>query len=189
MTDDELKNLVASLAVAQAKTDEQMDRTDAKMDRTDEQMKRTDEKLERIGIRLGNVTNNQGDVAEEFFYNSLLGNLQLGNAHFEDLSKNLHKQRGKIQEEYDIVLTNGDAIAIIEVKYKAHENDLDKLERKINNFKTLFPVYKNYKLYGALASFHINDKAKQETLDRGYFVLQRKGDVISTESSDHIKIS
>ena len=61
MTDDELKALVASLAVAQKATDEQMKRTD-------EQMKRTDEKLERMGISLGNVTNNQGNVAEEFWY-------------------------------------------------------------------------------------------------------------------------
>lgn len=51
MTDEELKALVASLAVAQKETDEQMKRTD-------EQLKRTDAKLERIGISLGNVTNN-----------------------------------------------------------------------------------------------------------------------------------
>ncbi|MEY3221117.1 MAG: hypothetical protein RIT27_2474 [Pseudomonadota bacterium] len=39
MTDEELKALVASLAVSQKQTDEQMRKTD-------EQMKRTDEKLE-----------------------------------------------------------------------------------------------------------------------------------------------
>jgi len=219
MTDDELKALVASLAVSQQKTDEQMRHTDEQMKRTDEQMKqtdeqmkstgkeiqelkdfqkevseqikqtgeqmkRTDEKLERIGITLGNVTNNQGDVAEEFFHNSLVDNLHLGALQFDDIGKNMHKQRGKLQEEYDIVLTNGNAIAIIEVKYKAHKNDLDRLERKIANFKTLFPVYKDYKLYGAMASFHFNDEAREETLNRGYFVLQRKGDVFNTESTD-----
>ena len=52
MTDDELKALVAGLAIAQDGTDEQMQRTDEQMQRnaiaqkaTDEQMKRTDEKL------------------------------------------------------------------------------------------------------------------------------------------------
>ncbi|MEI6067981.1 MAG: hypothetical protein WCP96_11600 [Methylococcaceae bacterium] len=47
MTDDELKALVAGLAIAQ---------------------KATDEKLERIGINLGNISKNQGDVAEELFF-------------------------------------------------------------------------------------------------------------------------
>lgn len=50
------------------------------------------------------------------------------------------KYRGKIQKEYDLFLSNGDAIAIIEVKYKAHIADIAKLERKFNNVKKLFPI-------------------------------------------------
>ena len=182
MTDDELKELVASLAVSQKQTDEQMKRTD-------EQMKRTDKKLERVGVRLGNISNNQGDVAEEFFYNSLIKNNQLGSITFDDITKNMEKHRGNIQEEYDLFMTNGDSIAIVEVKYKAHINDLDKLDRKFNNFKKLFPIYKDYKLYGALAAFHMNDDAKEETLKRGYFALQRTGDLFSSENSEYLKVA
>ena len=199
MTDDELKALVASLAIAQKATDEQMKlnaiaqkATDEQMKRTDEQIKRNDkmltEKLDRIGITLGNVTNNQGDVAEEFFFQSLIKDNHLGSIHFDDVVKNMEKHRGQIQEEYDLVMTNGDAIGIVEVKYKAHENDLDKLDRKMRNFKKLFPIYQNYKQYGAIASFHINDAAKKEALKRGYFVLQRSGDLVHTESSEHLTV-
>jgi len=196
MTDDELKALVASLAVGNKelresqrqtdeqmkRTDEQMRQTDEQMKRTDEQLKRTDEKLERMGVTLGGIGRNQGDVAEEFFYNSLIKDLHLGGIAFEDITKNMEKHRGKIQEEYDLFLTNGKAIAVIEVKYKAHINDLDKLDRKVANFKKLFPIYKDYDLYGGIASFNFNDDAKQEALSRGYFVLQRSGDVVCTES-------
>jgi hypothetical protein len=209
MTDDELKALVASLAVdskniheAQKATDEQMKRTDEQMKltnkqmkltneqmkRTDEQMKRTDEKLERIGINLANIAQNQGDVAEEFFFNSLANDTHLGDIHFDDIQKNGHKRRGKTEEEYDIIMTNGSVIGIVEVKYKAHTNDLDKLDRKMRNFKQLFPWFKDYKQYGAIASFHINDDAKQEALRRGYFVLQRSGDLIHTDSSEQLMV-
>jgi len=201
MTDEELKALVASLAVSQKETDEQMKRnavaqkeTDEQMKlnaiaqkETSEQMKRTDAKLESVGIKLGGIGNNQGDVAEEFFYNSLIKDLRLGGIQFEDITKNMEKHRGKIQEEYDLFLTNGKSIAVIEVKYKAHVNDLDKLDRKVANFKKLFPIYKDYDLYGGLASFNMNDDAKQETLNRGYFVLQRSGDVVCTEGSGQLK--
>ena len=95
---------------------------------------------------------------------------------------------GQIQEEYDLVMTNGDAIGIVEVKYKAHENDLDKLDRKMKNFKKLFPWFKDYRQYGAIASFHINDTAKKAALRRGYFVLQRSGDLVHTESSEHLTV-
>jgi hypothetical protein len=213
MTDDELKSLVASLAVAQKVTDEQIaslavdskslheaqKATDEQIKlnaiaqkTTDEQMRRNDkmltEKLDRMGITLGNVTNNQGDVAEEFFFQSLIKDNHLGSIHFDDVVKNMEKHRGQIQEEYDLVMTNGDAIGIVEVKYKAHENDLDKLDRKMRNFKKLFPIYQNYKQYGAIASFHINDTAKKEALKRGYFVLQRSGDLVHTESSKHLTV-
>ncbi|MFI3222728.1 MAG: hypothetical protein QX191_06800 [Methylococcaceae bacterium] len=188
MTDDELKALVASLAVNSKNLHEAQRVTDEQMKRTDEQMKRTDEKLERMGISLGNVTNNQGDVAGEFFFNSLANDTHLGSIQFDDIEKNGHKRRGKTEEEYDIIMTNGDAIGIVEVKYKAHENDLDKLDRKVQNFKKLFPIYQNYKQYGAIASFHINDKAKREALNRGYFVLQRSGDLVHTESSEHLTV-
>ena len=191
MTDDELKALVASLAVAneelrvsQAEASEELRASQAE---TSEQMKRTDEKLERIGLTLGNMGRNQGDVAEEFFYNSLISNLQIGSIQFEDITKNMEKHRGKIQEEYDLFLTNGNSIAVIEVKYKAHLKDIDKLDRKVANFKKLFPIYKNHDLYGGLASFNINDDAKEEALSRGYFVLQRSGDVVSSEGSGQLK--
>ena len=206
MTDDELKALVASLAVAQNRTDEQIASlaTDSKnlheaQKATNEQMKaaisslavaqqETTRKLDKLGELYGNVGQNQGDVAEEFFLNSLLKDNRLGAIHFDDVVKSMEKHRGKIQEECDLVMTNGDTIGIVEVKYKAHENDLDKLDRKMKNFKKLFPIYRNYKQYGAIASFHINDDAKKEALKRGYFVLQRSGDLVHTESSDHLTV-
>jgi len=167
MTDDELKVLVASLAVAQQESTR---------------------KLDKLGELYGNIGQNQGDVAEEFFFNSLANDTHLGSIHFDDIEKNGHKRRGKTEEEYDIIMTNGDAVGIVEVKYKAHENDLDKLDRKMQNFKKLFPWFKDYKQYGAIASFHINDDAKREALRRGYFVLQRSGDLVHTECSDHLTV-
>jgi chromosome segregation ATPase len=237
MTDEELKALVASLAEAQKKTDEQMNhtdqqmkqtgeqlkrtgeqlkrteelirlnaisqketkeqmkradeqfkRTDEQLKRTDEQLKRTDEKLERIGITVGNIGQNQGDVAEEFFLHSLMKDNRLGSIRFDDVVKNMEKHRGRIHEEYDLVMTNGNAIGIVEVKYKAHIKDLDKLDRKMKHFKPLFPIYESFRQYGAIAAFHINEDAKQEALDRGYFVLQRSGDLVHTESAENLAV-
>jgi hypothetical protein len=181
VTDEELKELVASLAIDSKNLHEAQRKTD-------EQMKRTDEKLKRIGIDFGNMKENQGDVAEEFFFNSLLDDPHLGGIHFDDITKSQFKHRGNVQEEYDIVMTNGNAIGIVEVKYKAHENDLKQLERKMRNFKKLFPIYENYKLYGAIASFNFYDKAKQEALNQGFFVLQRKGDVLQTDCAENLLV-
>ena len=170
------------------RTDEQLKRTDEQLKRTDEQLKRTDEKLERIGITVGNIGQNQGDVAEEFFLHSLMKDNRLGSIRFDDVVKNMEKHRGRIHEEYDLVMTNGNAIGIVEVKYKAHIKDLDKLDRKMKHFKPLFPIYESFRQYGAIAAFHINEDAKHEALERGYFVLQRSGDLVHTESAENLAV-
>lgn len=182
MTDDELKGLVASLAISQKETDSQLKKTDS-------QLKETGRKLDKVAKMLGGISTNQGDVAEDFFYNSLIKDNHLGSLTFDDITKNMEKHRGTIQEEYDIFLTNGESIAIIEVKYKAHLEDIDKLDRKYNNFKKLFPIYKDYKLYGAMASFYFNQETKDELLKQGYFIVERCGDLISTENSEYLKVA
>jgi hypothetical protein len=68
-------------------------------------------------------------------------------------------------------MTNANAVGIVEVQYKAHENDVDKLERKMRNFKILYPLYKDYKLYGAIASFHFYKAAKEEALKSGFLCV------------------
>ena len=202
MTDDELKALVASLAVdsknlheAQRVTDEQM-KLNAIAQKVNEELvaslaiaqQESTRKLDKLGELYGNLGKNQGDVAEEFFFNSLIKDNHLGSVHFDDIFTNMGSHSGQIQEEYDLVMTNGNAIGIVEVKYKAHENDLDKLDRKMKNFKKLFPWFKDYRQYGAIASFYINEAAKKAALSKGYFVLQRSGDVVHTESGEHLTV-
>ena len=195
MTDDELKDLVASLAIDQkeltkkmAQTDEQMRRTDEQINRLETQVEKMARKIDRVGKIVGNVGKNQGAVTEEFFFNSLGENAHLGGIHFDNLMANIQMRQGKLEEEYDIVMMNGNAVGIVEVKYKAHEKDVNKLERKMTHFKKLFPVYKNFKLYGAIAYFHFYDKAKQTALENGFFVLQRSGNVIHTDCGQNLRV-
>ncbi len=210
MTDDELKELVTNLAVSQKETTSQINALFVSQKETGREIKdlsisqketgheikdlsisqkETDRKLNKIAKMIGGISNNQGDVAEDFFYNSLIKNNHLGSLSFDDVTKNMAKHRGKTQEEYDIFLTNGESIAIIEVKYKAHLEDVGQLERKFKNFKKLFPIYKDHKLYGAMASFNFNRDVKDELLKQGYFVVERSGDLINTVNSEYLKVA
>jgi hypothetical protein len=60
MTDQELKDLVASLAIQSAKTDAKLEKL----------FTETDAKLERLGILAGNTAKNIGYVTEDYFYGS-----------------------------------------------------------------------------------------------------------------------
>lgn len=119
MTDQELKDLVASLAV-------KSDRLDAQQAKTDAQMAKTDEKLKRLSELYGNVADNQGSAVEEFFFNSLRANPMIGGIRYgRVVSDMLVGNQGK-QAEFDLVLVNGNSVAVIEVKHKAHLSALDR---------------------------------------------------------------
>jgi len=188
MSDQELKDLVASLAVESKIADAEMkalrisqNQTDEQMKKTDEQMKKTDEKLKSVGIQLGNIGQNQGDVAEEFFINSIASTLKVGGVQYDELNKNMSKRTRSLQGEFDIVLINGKELLIIEAKYKAHDNDLDDLiNKKHMNFKKLYPEYNDYVQHLGLASFYINDDIKEKALSSNVMILQRKGDIVET---------
>lgn len=184
MTDQELRDLIGRLAISQEKTDAQLAKTDAQLAKTDAQLAKTDKKLDKIAKLIGGISNNIGSVTEKLFYDYLKNNNHLGDIYFDDITANPHKYRSNVEEEFDIVLTNGNSAAVVEVKYKAVPNDLKKLERKLKNFKLLYPEYKDYTLYGAIAGAEIVNDAKEEAKDKGFFILEQKGDVIETTNTN-----
>jgi len=123
MTDSELKELVAGLAVSNAElvlmskvTNAKFAETEAQMKETSAQMKRTDATLERMGITLGNHTNNSGSITEEYFFNSLKTKPVLGGVKYDLVDRNIKGNVLKARDEFDIVMYNGDSIALIECK-------------------------------------------------------------------------
>jgi Holliday junction resolvase-like predicted endonuclease len=195
MTTEELRDFIANLSIevkelrdSQKEFQKVQKQTDEQLKQTDKQLKQTDEKLARVGITVGNMSNNQGAVAEEYFINSLRDNPKIGDISFDIVDSNTKRHIGKLQDEFDIILINGNSVAIIEVKYKVHPKDVERLKQKIFNFKKLFPVYKDYKLYAGIAGFVVPKDAFDIAKNNGYFVLQRKGDVIQS-FTDGLKVA
>lgn len=189
--DREIAQLIASQAktdAQQAKTDEQLAKTDAQLAqtdaqlaKTDAQLARTDAKLDRLAEMYGGVGNNQGKVAEEFYFNSLKKAPVLGGIHFDLIEKNVTRHLANIEEEYDLLLINGEDVFIIEVKYRVHPNDIERLvERKAVNFRKLYPEYADYRHHLALATFAIEDNVRDLALQQGVTILQRRGEMIET---------
>ena len=177
MTDDELKQLVASLAIGQHELTEQQKKTDAQLAKTDAQLEKTSRKLDRLSELVGNISNNQGDIAEELFYQSFIKNPTLGNIQFDSVSRNLNNHLGNLQEEYDLVLINGDSLAVIEVKAKAHISDLERMiNRKMVNFPKLFSVYRDFHTYAGIATLVTNDELIEKARELGLFLITQQGD-------------
>ncbi len=168
MTDQELKDLVASLVVTQANTQAEV--------------AETSRVIKEVGRRMGAMASNQGDVAEEFFYNTLFDKPEVGGIRFDRVLKNIVGGKPGKQAEFDVVMHDGSSMAVIEVKYKAHLNDIEQVQRQMQRYRDMFPEYKDYKLYGGLAGFSVPDDVAASAREQGLFVLKRKGDLVEAQT-------
>jgi len=138
-----------------------------------------EKRMKRMDEEMGRWTNNQGCFAEEYFYNSFdYGEQNFFGEHFDSIEKNLKCKTKKLRDEYDIVLYNGTSVAIIEVKYKAHKNDVTEVLKKAETFKILCPDYKDFKIYLGLASMTFYPELEQECIKQGIAIIKQVGDTV-----------
>jgi len=175
----ELNAFVVRSAVSEEKLRISEERLRIKVEETSEQIKKTDAKLKSLGIYVGSIADNNGASTEDYFFNSLSDNPVFGGVTYDKVRKNIYSINKRLEDEYDIVMYNGDSIAIIECKYKAHENDLNKLiDKKVDNFRALFPDFKDYAIYLGLASFSFYPELEEMANENGVAILKQKGDVL-----------
>jgi len=153
------------------------------------------EKFEKLGIFVKDINSNvvgignsNGEFAEEYFHNSLKNKMEFAGVHFDDISTAFKRLRkapdGKrIEDQFDIVMLNGEAAAIIEIKYKARKGDPKQMvSQKISNFRFLFPDHAKLKIYLGLAAFTFEESAVKEAKELGIGLLKQVGETIEYET-------
>jgi len=182
---------IHELTQRQKETDRQQKETDRQLKETDRQLKETDrqlkEKFSDLKEYVGGIGKNIGDAAESYFYETLANTMKIGDLDFDFIDKNVKRKnrRQNIEGEYDIILTNSESIAIIEIKHKFHPNDIDKLlNKKLPAFKKLFPDKKDYNIYIVVAGLSIPDDTKKLAFENGFFVMTQGGGKINVEHVD-----
>jgi hypothetical protein len=190
-TEGALKALAEQFTLQSAETEgalkalaEQSNRTELQLAKTDAQLAKTDEKLNKLAKLFGDVNNNRGEEAEEFFFSSLKKHPQIGGMTFHTIHRNLSGDQDNIVDEFDLILANGNALALIEVKTKAHLSLVDKMiEKKIPNLRKLLPMFKDYKIYAGIASLVTYPELIKKTTDKGLFLLSQQGKHLEIVSS------
>ena len=118
--------------------------------------------------------------AEETIYNALAKKMAFGGTKFDDIFRNmkLHKKSLNLKGEFDVVLENGDTLAIIETKYKVRPEDVSKLIEQPNNFRKLFPTYSNYKILLGIGGLCFENDVIEDAQKQGIGVLKIDNDTI-----------
>jgi len=145
---------------------------------TDKLLQKTIKGIESLNTKVGGIGNSNGFYAEDIFFYSFSKTKTIGNMTFDCIYRNLGCSRKGLEDEFDIVCLNTSVAVIIETKYNFHPNDVETVLRKVDNFRILYPVYKEYKIFGGIAGLTI----RQETIDAakqlGFFVFTQEGNDI-----------
>lgn len=133
--------------------------------------------VKNVCQQLAHIGFSNGDAAEDFFFSSLEEKKALGDIHFDEIDRNLHRKKDRVEDEYDIFLKNGNTVAIVEVKYKVTTEHINQLTtRKVQNFRKLFPKYARYTIYTGIAGMSFAPKSEALAKAEGVAVLKQKGD-------------
>ena len=143
--------------------------------RIDKRLEESERKLDSVSKQLGGIGMNNGAYFEEIIFSSLYEKRTLGGLYYEKIARNVFDING--DTEYDILMINGEAVAIIEVKYRAHLNDIEQfLAQKPVVFRRGFPGLKDHRLYLGIASGSTYKVLIEEAKNAGIFLLGPKGD-------------
>jgi len=145
------------------------------------------EQMTKVQKTLGEWANNHGAFAEDYFFNSFEdGKQNFFGEEFDDIDKNVKGIKKGYKDEYDILLINGKSLGIIEVKFKAHINDVPKILRKAETFRVNFPDYEKHQVYLGLATLAFYPELEQECIDKGIAIIKQVGDTVVINDA-HLK--
>ena len=163
----------------QQEADLRLQELDRLMQETISSMKDTDRKMKAWGIELNGISSSNGAFAEDYFNNAFEhDNLSFADMHYDYMKTDLNvsnRKSGRRDEQYDIVLYNDESVVIIEVKYKACENDIYDLIRKAEAFRGWFPEYADYKIYLGLAGMSFQKNTVKNADNKGVAIIRQRG--------------
>jgi len=171
----------------------QIAKTDAQIAEVNAQMKKTDIRIAEMTKNVCGISDSNGLFAEEFFFNTLSEKKEFAGIHFDEVEDDVRgKQKqpdGKrLRDQFDILMTNAASVAIVEVKYRARKDDVETLAvRKVENFKTLFPEYKGFKIYLGLAALAFEKDVVNEARKYGVGLLQQVGETIESANDWEVR--
>jgi len=153
-------------------------------------IEKTEKQIAEIHKELGNIGKNNGLVAEEIVFHSLAKDKIFAGITFDSVDHGTVRSRtlpdGKnVTGEYDVLLENGSAVAIIEVKHRVGKEALKRLiDVQLPRFRQIFPEYKDCKMYLGLGGMSFEKNIAEEARSLGIATLTLSGDAVEINDKD-----
>jgi hypothetical protein len=176
MTNLELKEFVASLAVQQAETSRQIRESQAKTDRqiakTDRQIAKTDRQIEELGKQLGGLGQKFGGFTEGMAFPSMQKILRERFGMDVVSVRNIARKNGRSLEIDVLAYANREVneVYVVEVKSHLREDGLQQMLRILREFHEFYPGHEDKRVYGILAAVDVPEDLRERVLSQGIYL-------------------
>jgi hypothetical protein len=186
MTDLELKELVAGLAVRQTETDQRVEENDRFFKetkqllaeharerlQTERMMQETDQQIKELGRQLGGLGEKFGGFTEGMAFPSMTKILQQ-RFHMDVISTRVISRKNGRTMELDVLAyssSEASPVYIVEVKSHLREEGVEQTLKTLREFREFFPEHKEKKIYGILAVVDVPEKLRERVLEKGLYL-------------------
>ncbi len=161
-------------------TDKKFKETEKMFQETDKKFQETDKKFKETAKKLGQLeelfVGQWGKLTEALVEGELVKILRERNIDVTGVSSRRYKLFEGKEYEFDLIAENGDELVVVEVKTSLYQKHIDHFIDKLKKFKDIFPQYKNYKIYGAVAFIKSGTEVRKYAYKKGLFVIRAVGE-------------
>jgi hypothetical protein len=135
-----------------------------------------DRQIAALTEQVTGISKSNGLFAEDYFFNSF--NRDELNFFGEKFDRAISGKGKVVNDEYDFVLINGKTAGIVEVKYRARNDDIEKALKKPDTFRINFPEFRYHRIYLAIAAFSMDENLERKIKSLGMAVIKQEGDKV-----------
>jgi hypothetical protein len=164
MSTAELQLIVEKLAHSQAETDRQM---------------------KELGKQIGGLGRKFGTFAEGLSYNSISKILEDDLGMNEFVAPAVRFKRGGREEEYDILAySNGNVNKgmIVEMKSRLRQEDIDQMQRKMDEVFFWLPEHQSKTFFGMIAYVSGDTDLKKQVIENGWYLAHVGNEIFEMET-------
>ncbi len=99
------------------------------VEETSKEVKETTRAVKDLNKKVGGAGQVRGRITEEFFYKALREERRIGVLKFDDIYLNFEAKRDGRRTEYDLLLTNGELVAVVEVKHNLRLDNVEDMRK------------------------------------------------------------
>ncbi len=196
MTDEELKALVASLAIdnkeikeIQKETQKEIGETQREIQELKSAQKKTDKQLKELGKQIGGLSDKFGGFTEGLALPSL-ENILYGKFGMEMVTPRARVRKDGEEMEIDVLAyanSTVNEVYVVEVKSRLREEGVSQMQKIMDRFRRFFPEHHGKKVYGILAAVDMSAELRDRVMDAGFYAARICNDVFSLDVPAHFR--